>query len=85
MSPGARHFDYWFTSSEFGSDRRTGASAMLVERPRREGDRRGKHSRVWDWAVSLDRKIIARGTAQTQGGARRKCRDVVEKLPKRRR
>lgn len=79
--PGAKSFDYWFTTSETGTDRRTGAYARLIERRWHDGDRAGKNLTVWDWAVLHDHALIARGVSQTQGRARRKCRDAVEKLP----
>lgn len=79
--PGAQSFDYWFTTEEVGSDYRTGAIAKLRERSRIPTDRKGKGARVWDWVVVHGNECIARGTSQTQGAARRKCRDVVGKLP----
>jgi hypothetical protein len=85
--PGAHAFDYWFTTSEWGSDHRTGALGGSRERARRPEDRPGKADTVWDWAVQSprdangDRTTLARGTAQNQAGARRAMREVVRELP----
>jgi hypothetical protein len=75
-------FDYWFTTAEWGSDRRTGTFAVLVERQRQHGDRPGKEKTVWDWSVcwSSDGVRLASGVAQNQKGARRAVREFVRTL-----
>jgi len=75
-------FGYWFTTAEWGSDRRTGTFAFLVERQRKPEDRPGKASTVWSWSVvGGDGVTVTRGVAQNQGGARRAVRDIVRAMP----
>jgi hypothetical protein len=75
-------FDYWFTTAEWGSDRRTGTFAFLVERRRKPEDRPGKASTVWNWVVVNSKGgDIVRGVAQNQRGARSAVREFVRTLP----
>ena len=81
--PGAQHFDYWWTSREDSTDRRTGAYAILAERPRHTDDPAStEHKKtVWAWMVILHGVRIADGVRATQGAARKAVRKIAEKLP----
>lgn len=72
---------YWFTLEERSYDHRTGASARIKERARREGDRPGKHDTVWGWAVVAPGQTTRFDVAQTQHGARAAVRKYVRALP----
>ena len=72
--------EHWWTVSEWGADRRTGARVYNIERPRRDGDP-GKHYTVWDWRVYLGNEIKGDGTARDQGASRAAIRKVVRALP----
>jgi len=81
-TPSTSAIDFWFTSSEWGTDRRTGTAARLTERERRPGDRPGKNGFVWDWLVyERGGLTLARGVAQNQKGARRAVREFIRTLP----
>lgn len=78
---------HWWTTQEWGMDARSGAVAYLRERQRRETDRVGKDTHVWDWrVVYIDRLIKCAdvshdGTAQNQLGARAAVRKFIRALP----
>lgn len=75
-------FEYFWTSREYSTDKRTGAIAVLVERRREATDRPGRSSHVWDWRVVQEGYSgrLAAGTASSRPGARAACRKIVRAL-----
>lgn len=59
----------WWTREEWSNDKRTGATARVIERDDR-----------YHWIVFHKHVEVARGDSASQSGARGACRKVVRKI-----